>query len=49
MSKRNQISVPMDDELRRRAEAAAERDRRTLASWVRVQIERAAEQEVRAA
>jgi predicted HicB family RNase H-like nuclease len=49
MARLKQVSVPLDDELRRRAEAAAERERRSLANWIRLQIERAAEQEVRAA
>jgi hypothetical protein len=32
---RRQITVPLDAELRQRLEAAAERDHRTLASYVR--------------
>jgi hypothetical protein len=38
--RRIQVSVPIDRELRAFAEAEAKRERRPLAQWIRLQIER---------
>jgi predicted DNA-binding protein len=47
--RREQITVPVDAELRQRLEQAAERDHRTIASYVRHVVAQALEQREAAA